>query len=64
VWVFYSYVRLSRRSHTCVLPPPLPAGEMPAGFGMPGGMPPVGRCTLTPPDPQLKDARYPGGFNP
>jgi hypothetical protein len=24
----------------------------------------VGRCTLTPPDPQLKGARYPGGFNP
>jgi hypothetical protein len=24
----------------------------------------AGRCTLTPPDPQLKGARYPGGFNP
>jgi hypothetical protein len=24
----------------------------------------VGRCALTPPDPQLKGARYPGGFNP
>jgi hypothetical protein len=24
----------------------------------------VGRCTLTPPDPQLKGAWYPGGFNP
>jgi hypothetical protein len=23
-----------------------------------------GRCTLTPPDPQLKGAWYPGGFNP
>jgi hypothetical protein len=22
------------------------------------------RCTLTPPDPQLKGAWYPGGFNP
>jgi hypothetical protein len=24
----------------------------------------VGRCTLTPPDPQLKGAWYPGDFNP
>jgi hypothetical protein len=24
----------------------------------------AGRCALTPPDPQLKGARYPGGFNP
>jgi hypothetical protein len=24
----------------------------------------VGLCTLTPPDPQLKGAWYPGGFNP
>jgi hypothetical protein len=24
----------------------------------------AGRCTLTPPDPQLKGAWYPGGFNP
>jgi hypothetical protein len=24
----------------------------------------VGRCTLTPPDPQLKGAWYPGGFKP
>jgi hypothetical protein len=24
----------------------------------------VGRCALTPPDPQLKGAWYPGGFNP
>jgi hypothetical protein len=24
----------------------------------------VGRCTLIPPDPQLKGAWYPGGFNP
>ena len=24
----------------------------------------VGRRTLTPPDPQLKGARCPGGFNP
>jgi hypothetical protein len=24
----------------------------------------VGRCTLTPPDPQLKGAWYLGGFNP
>ena len=24
----------------------------------------VGRCKLTPPDPQLKGAWYPGGFNP
>jgi hypothetical protein len=23
----------------------------------------VGQCTLTPPDPQLKGAWYPGGFN-
>ena len=22
------------------------------------------RCALTPPDPQLKGAQYPGGFNP
>jgi selenocysteine lyase/cysteine desulfurase len=24
----------------------------------------AGRCTLTPPDPSLKGAWYPGGFNP
>jgi hypothetical protein len=24
----------------------------------------AGRCTLTPPDPQLKGAWYPGGFKP
>jgi hypothetical protein len=30
-----------------------------------GFLPPeVGRCTLTPPDPELKGAWYPGGFNP
>ncbi len=29
-----------------------------------GPVPVAGRCALTPPDPQLKGAWYPGGFNP
>ena len=38
------------------------AGEL-AASPMPA-RPEVGRCTLTPPDPQLKRAWYPGGFDP